>query len=87
VVEGILEGAGAAVVGGLIVGSFTITRRLWHTPQRLDRIERLVPPLLRAVQALLIAAKRGAANGEVDDSIEELKQLTTDGMISQKERG
>jgi hypothetical protein len=82
----ILVGAGASVLGGLVVGGAMALRRLWRTPQRLDRIERLVPALLRAVQALLIVQRDcGAGNGAVQDSLEELQQLVTNGAVSQRE--
>ncbi len=86
-IQDIIVGAGASVLGGLVVGGAVALRKLWRTPRRLDRIERLIPALLRAVQALLIAQRDcGAGNGAVNDSLEELQQLVTDGAIS-RERG
>ena len=86
-IQDIIVGAGASVLGGLVVGGAVALRKLWRTPRRLDRIERLIPALLRAVQALLIVQRDcGAGNGAVNDSLEELQQLVTNGAVS-RERG
>ncbi len=84
-IQDIIVGAGASVLGGLVVGGALVLRKLWRTPRRLDRIERLIPALLRAVQALLIAQRDcGAGNGAVNDSLEELQQLVTNGAVSRE---
>ncbi len=78
-------GAGGTLLAGLIVFFVTSIARLWHTPKRLDRLEKIMPVTLRALLAVLSCQKRGVSNGETDAAIEEINQLLTNGAVSQKE--
>lgn len=83
-IEGILIGVASTVGASVVFGGTALICRVWHTPKRLDRLERLLPPMLRAVLVLLRAQKSGAENGELDNSIHELEDVLSDGAISQK---
>lgn len=81
-----LTGAGAAVLGGLVVGGAVALRRVWRSPKRLDRIERLIPCLLRATYAMLVCQKDcGMGNGAVEAALQEVQRLVTDGAVSMKD--
>lgn len=82
--EGILIGVASTVGASLVLGGAALICRVWHTPKRLDRLERLLPPMVRAVLVLLRTQKTGSENGELDNSIHELEDVLSDGAISQK---
>ena len=79
-----LLGVGGTLLAGLVVFFVSSIVRLWHTPKRLDRLERIMPVTLRALLAVLSCQKRGTCNGETDAAIEEINQLLTNGAVSQK---
>ena len=85
--QGILIGAASIIAAGLLTTVAAQLMRLWHTPKRLDRIETLIPPLLRAIMCLLKNQKAGKCNGTTDATIEELEALLTDQSVSQKANG
>jgi len=82
--EGIAIGVGSAVITGLIVFLVSALARMWHTPKRLDRIEAILPALLRAVMCVLKNQKEGKCNGSTQDSIQELNDLLTNSAVSKK---
>jgi len=82
--SGILIGAASILAAGFLTYFTVQLARLWHTPKRLDRIETLLPPLLRAVLCLLKNQKEGKCNGSTDKTIEELDRLLTRQSVSQK---
>ena len=81
---GILVGAGGLLLAGFLTYLVVQLSRLWHTPKRLDRIETLLPPLLRAVLCMLKNQKAGKCNGTTDMTIAEIEELLTDQSVSQK---
>lgn len=82
--EGILIGIASTVGASLVFGGGALVCRVWHTPKRLDRLERLLPPMVRAVLVLLRTQKSGTSNGGLDESIGELEEVLSDGAVSQK---
>jgi hypothetical protein len=86
IAEGIVIGiggtAGAAALGMLA----TTMRRLWKTPKRLERIERLIPPIARALLVMLRVHMGEEVNGDVKAILKELDEVLTDGAVSQKEK-
>ena len=82
--SGILIGIGS-IAGATLLALFAGAQvRLMHTPKRLDRIETILPPLLRAMLAVLKCQREGKCNGMTDDAIQELEELMTNGIISRK---
>ena len=81
--EAIGAGFGGAVTL-LIVAIIVFAGKLGHLPKRADRLEAVIPPLLRAVLALLKCQKEGKCNGDIELSISELNKLMSDGVISKK---
>lgn len=84
----ILQEAIGAGLGGLVtllIVSIVQNRgKIGRLPKRVDRLDVVVPPLLRAVIALLQCQKEGKCNASVDESIDELNRLMTDGIVSRK---
>ena len=79
-----LLGVAGTLLAGLIVFFVSSVIRLWHTPKRLDRLERITPVLLRAMLAVLTCQKQGTCNGKTDEAIDEINALLTNGAVSQK---
>lgn len=82
--EGIAIGVGSAALAALVVFLATTIARLWHSPKRLDRIERILPAMVRAMLAILKCQKAGVCNGDTDEAIAEINKLLSDGIVSQK---
>ena len=82
--EGIAIGVGSAILTGLIAFLAATVVRLWHTPKRLDRLEKVVPVIVRSLLAILRCQKAGVCNGDTDAAISEIEQLLSEGIVSQK---
>ena len=70
----------------LIVFIVMFTGKIGHAPKRLDRIEGVLPAMIRALLCVLKNQKEGRCNGATEDSIVELNGLLTDGIVSQKSK-
>lgn len=84
--SGILIGAGAIILAGLLIWISSQLAHLWHTPKRLDRIEGIIPILARGVWAILKVHINGNSDGDVVEAFRELSKAVTDGVVSQKEK-
>lgn len=85
--EGILIGSGAIVFAGLLTYVATQLARLWRTPKRLDRLERIIPTMARGLWALLgehVREHNGDTSAEIVDAYRQLTDVVTDGVVSQK---
>ena len=86
IAEGIVIGIGGTL-GASVCGMVAATMvRLWRSPKRIDRIERLIPPMARALLVILRVHMGEEINGEMKDILKELDGVLTDGAISQKEK-
>jgi len=83
-IEGIAIGVGSAAVFAFLVFLTSQIVRLWHTPKRIDRLERVVPVIFRSLLAILRCQKAGVCNGETDEAISEIETLLSDGIVSQR---
>ena len=85
--EGIIIGIGSTAGVGIITMVGTTLARVWKTPKRLDRIERLVPILLRGMWAVLkmhVDEQNGSTDPDIKRAFSELTEIVTDGAVSQK---
>lgn len=82
--EGIFIGAASLALAGLIAFFASTIIRLWHTPKRLDRLEAVIPVIVRSLLAILRCQKAGVCNGETDGAIAEIEALLSNGIVSQK---
>ncbi len=85
IAEGIVIGIGGTL-GATAVGMMGATmKRLWRTPKRIDRIEKMIPPMARALLVMLRVHMGEDVNGDMKAILKELDDVLTDGAISQKE--
>jgi hypothetical protein len=84
VTQGILIGAGSAILMTLLTIIAASLARLWHTPKRLDRLDRLIPTMARALLVLLQRHVNDETDNEAEAALTELKGILTDGAVSQK---
>ena len=54
--------------------------------KRLDRVETVIPPIARGMLVILKIHLGQETNGDVKESLDELQKLSTDMMVSQRER-
>ena len=86
VAEGIVIGIGGTL-GATIVGMVGATmRKLWKTPKRVDRLERLLPTMARALLILLRIHAGEDVNGDIKTVLNELDGVLTNGSVSLKEK-
>jgi|GEM_PF-3997774 len=83
-IEGIVIGVGVAVLSGFIIFIGNVLAKLWNTPKRLDRLERIIPTMARALLVLLQVHVYEKPDGEAEQALTELKAILTDGSVSQK---
>jgi hypothetical protein len=83
-VSGIIIGVASTAGAGALAFLVSTLARLWHTPKRLDRLERVVPVIIRSLLAILRCQKAGVCNGETDEAISEIENLLSEGIVSQK---
>jgi hypothetical protein len=80
---GICSMAGATILAWIAAALV----RLWRTPKRIDRLEKVVPIIGRGVWALLAIHVR-EHNGDTDPMVinayDECTRAFTDGVVSQK---
>jgi hypothetical protein len=84
--EGIAIGVGSAIGALILVAITALITRQWRTPKRVDRLEAVVPPMARGIFALLEYHVLGD-NGNKETmkiSLDELRDVTTDKMVSQR---
>lgn len=87
-VTGILIGACSLLAAAILTALGAAIIRLWRTPKRIDRLERMIPPLTRGVWALLgehVRDSNGDSSQEIKDAYAGLTDIVTDGVVSQKE--
>ncbi len=82
--EGIAIGVGSTVVTGMVLWIAAALARVWRTPKRLDRVEAILPVLLRSNLAMLRCQKAGTCNGDTDAAIRDIETLLTNAAVSQK---
>jgi hypothetical protein len=86
IAEGIVIGIGGSL-GATTLGIAGATMvRLWRTPKRVDGIERIIPPMARALLVLIRVHLGEKVNGEMKGVLKELDNVLTEGAISQKEK-
>lgn len=59
--EGITIGVGSAVATGFIAFLTAHMIRQWSSPKRLDRLEKVIPVMVRSMLAILKCQKRASA--------------------------
>lgn len=82
------------IIGAGFGGAFTILivalvqsrGNVSRLPKRIDRLEMIAPPLLRAVLSLLKCQKQGSCDDSIEDSISELNEMMTSGVVSRKDK-
>ncbi len=84
--SGILIGAASLALAGLLTWVGVHLGRLWRTPKRLDRIEGIIPVLIRGMWAILKVHINGNTDEDVSSAFKELTKAVTDGVVSQKEK-
>lgn len=85
--DGIIIGIGSTVGALFLVALAALVARQWKSPKRIDRLERVVPPMARGVWALLgehVREHNGDAPEEIVKAYAELTAVVTDGVVSQK---
>jgi hypothetical protein len=82
--QGVLIGVLSTVGASILVYAVITLERLWHTPARLDRIELIVPIMIRALLAILRCQKAGVCNGETDAAISEIEHHLSLSTLSKK---
>jgi hypothetical protein len=88
--EGIVIGIGSTAGLGILTFLITALNRVWKTPKRLDRVERVLPVIARGVWALLgehVREHNGDASPEITQAYTELTDVVTNGVVSQKTKG
>ncbi len=83
-VEGIIVGIASTIGIGILTWLCAALIRLWRTPKRIDRLEKLIPPIARGLLALLEVHKGEGTNGNVKEAHEELQGLLCNQAVSQK---
>jgi len=84
-----LIGAGSIATAGLITWIGIQLVRLWHLPKRVDRIERIIPPIARGIWALLgehVRQNDGNSTPEIAEAYSKLTEVVTESVVSQKEK-
>lgn len=85
--SGVLIGAGSIVGAAILVALAAAIIRVWRTPKRLDRLERVVPPIARGLWALLgehVRDHNGDTSPEVAEAYKLLTEVVTESVVSQK---
>lgn len=85
--DGIIIGIGSTVGALILLTLAALVARQWKSPKRIDRLERIVPPMARGVWALLgehVREHNGDAPKEIVEAYSELTAVVTDGVVSQK---
>ena len=70
--SGILIGAGAIILAGLLIWISSQLAHLWHTPKRLDRIEGIIPILARGMWAILKSTSTATRTRMLSNAFSEL---------------
>lgn len=82
--EGMMMGIGGTVGAAILIAMVALIARQWKSPRRIDRLERLVPSIARALLVLLHVHRIEDTNGDVAAAENELTKIITDGSVSQK---
>jgi len=88
--EGIIVGIVGTVGAAILIALVALITRQWKSPKRLDRLEGVVPPMARGIFALLefhVFGDTSDARETMKASLNELREVTTDKMVSQKAKG
>ncbi|MBZ5672307.1 MAG: hypothetical protein LAO04_21625 [Acidobacteriia bacterium] len=80
VTEGIFIGVCSALLITFLTFLSASLVRMWHAPKRLDRLEKVVPVIIRSLLAILRCQKAGICNGNTDDAIKEIEDLLSEGL-------
>jgi hypothetical protein len=84
VFEGVMIGVISAVATAMLIFLSATIVRLWHSPKRLDRLDRLIPTMARALLVLLQRHVNDSPDSEAEIALTELKAILTDGAVSQR---
>lgn len=89
IVQEIIGAGFGGAVTLAIVGFIHYRGRIGRVPKRVDRLEAVIPAMIRAEIATLEFHIYGELNGTTKDlmkkSLDELRLLTSDGVVSRKE--
>jgi hypothetical protein len=83
-ITGVLLGVGGTLLAALLAWILVSIARQWRSPKRIDRLERMIPPIARALLVLLDVHCVEGTNGEVKETRTELHRILSDQAVSQK---